>query len=102
MMVRPDSITLRRKTVGNKPVWIGGVFMSKNAVPITVAFDVRAKANCWNCGELFELNLGKTSVEESPTPDSEPIRAEFSFPVACPMCDVVFAGVKFEDEDATD
>ena len=89
--------------MGNKPVWIGGVFMAKNAVPITAAFNVRAKASCWNCGTLFKLSLGKTSVEEAPTPDSEPIRAEFSFPVECPGCDVVFAGIKFEEEeDATD
>ncbi len=100
-MAQPGSITSWRKMERKrKPAWIGGVFMD-GAVPVTDAFNVRAKASCDNCGALFELNLVKASVDPTPTPDSEPAHVEFSFPVTCPGCDLVFAGIRFEDEDAT-
>ena len=85
--------------MGNgKPAFIGAV---PRAAETTIAINAHAEATCFRCGALIELNLGKWSIDEEPTPDSEPIRVEFVFPTVCPSCDRVFHDAEFGEKDAT-
>ena len=81
--------------MGNKTAFIGAV---PRVAETTIAIGVRAEATCFRCGTLIELSFGKSSIDEEPTPDSEPARVEFVFPTVCPSCDRVFWDVEFEGE----
>lgn len=55
-----------------------------------------ARANCPRCSALVYLKPVKISIDPQPTPDSEPIRVEFSFPTTCPSCGRVFKDAKMD------
>ncbi len=88
--------TMERK---RKPVaFIGAI---PRVAETTIAINAHAEATCFRCGALIELSLVKWSIDEEPSPDSEPIRVEFAFPTVCPSCDRVFYDAKFGEKDGS-